>query len=103
MLCPYEVYYNGVDKFRRKMYLAYAFPEFVKLIAIILQTWDREASLLFFIGILVHSLQYTSLVSICHQYSRDMLLIFVCGALVRLGCRVLMSSIHQVLALGILL
>ena len=103
ILCPPEVYYHGIDKFRRKMYLAHAFPELVKIVAIILQTWDKEASLLFFIGVLVHSLQFTSLVSICHQYSRDMLLIFVCGTLARLGCRILISSIHQVIALGILL
>ena len=43
------------------IYLAIAFPEMLKIIAILLHAFDSESSLLFLFGLLIISIQFTSL------------------------------------------
>ena len=92
---------NTQKQFKRKLYVAIAFPEIFKVAAVLLHIFDTEPTLYFFIGLLIISIQLTSLQSIISMPSRRLTLIVISAVFVRLLVRCSFHRLSDVWKLGV--
>ena len=90
----------GGAKFERKIYVALAFPEIFKVAAILLQIFDDEPTLLLLIGLLIISIQLTSLESVTSIPPHKLNTIIFAAALLRFLVRCLFHNMQNVWLLG---
>ena len=91
---------NGGAKFERKIYVALAFPEIFKVAAVLLQIFDDEPTLLLLIGLLIISIQLTSLESVTSISPHKLNTIIFVAALLRFLVRCLFHNRQNVWLLG---
>ena len=91
---------NGGAKFERKIYVALAFPEIFKVAAVLLQIFDDEPTLLLLIGLLIISIQLTSLESVTSISPHKLNTIIFVAALLRFLVRCLFHKRQNVWLLG---
>ena len=91
----------GQKKFKRKIYVALAFPEIFKVAAVLLQIFDNEPTLLFLIGLLILSIQQTSLGSVTSILTPKLNVIIFIAVLLRLLVRSCFHRIFDVWLLGV--
>lgn len=87
-------------KFKRKVYLALAFPEIFKVAAVLLQIFDNEPTLLFLIGLLIVSIQQISLESVTSISTHKLNLIIFVAVFLRFTIRSLFHHITDIWLLG---
>lgn len=92
---------NGHSKFKRKIYVALAFPEIFKVAAVLLQIFDNEPTLLLLIGLLIISIQQTSLESVTSIPLHKLNMIIFFAALLRFFVRCLFHRFADVWLLGV--
>jgi sensor histidine kinase regulating citrate/malate metabolism len=92
---------NGPAKFKRKVYVALAFPEIFKVAAVLLQIFDNEPTLLLLIGLLILSMQQTSLESVTSTTTSKLNGIIVVAVLLRFVVRCFLHRFYDVWLLGL--
>ena len=92
---------SGQTKFKRKVYVALAFPEIFKVAAVLLQIFDNEPSLLLLIGLLIISIQQTSLESVTSISTPKLNMIIFVAVSLRLLVRCFFYRFYDVWLLGI--
>jgi hypothetical protein len=76
--------------------IALLFPELGKISAFLLQTWDNEPMLLFFIGIMVLSIQMSALrVMLPHEKPTFIIIAFCCAFSVRQLIRITAKPLYD--------
>jgi len=90
-------------KFHRLLYVSIALPELLKVCASVLQIFDNGSTILFIIGLLLISIQYTSFQSIMNIPNQKGLIILLCGTMFRILCRLQCHTISDVKLLGFIL
>lgn len=90
-------------KFHRLLYVSVALPELLKLCASLLQIFDNGSTILLIIGLLLISIQYTSLQSIINMPIQKGLIILVCATVLRILCRLQCHTLSDVELLGYIL
>ena len=92
---------NGQTKFKRKVYLALAFPEIFKVAAVLLQIFDNEPTLLVLIGLLIISIQQISLESVTSISTHKLNMIIFASVGLRLLVRCFFHRFFDVWLLGV--
>jgi len=104
----YRFYEGGQSKFMRKLYFAVTFPEYLKLLAIFLQFFESELPqqrmmMMLCFGMLLASIQLTSLQSLLNQTSSRIILSVLLGSCVRLVIKLALFNISDASMLGLLM
>lgn len=92
---------NGQTKFKRKVYVALAFPEIFKVAAVLLQIFDDEPTLLLLIGLLITSIQHTSLESVTSISTSKLNTIMLLAVFLRFFVRCVFHRLHDAWLLGV--
>lgn len=92
---------NGKTKFKRKVYVALAFPEIFKVAAVLLQIFDDEPTLLLLIGLLIISIQQISLDSVTSISTHKLNTIIFFAVTLRFLVRCFFHRLSDVWLLGI--
>jgi hypothetical protein len=92
---------NGQTKFKRKVYVALAFPEIFKVAAVLLQIFDDEPTLLLLIGLLITSIQHTSLESVTSISTSKLNTIMLFAVFLRFFVRCIFHRLHDAWLLGV--
>ncbi len=95
--------FSRQNKLRYKIYLYLALPELLKLLLVVLQIFDSEASLLILVGLLLLSVQHTALESLLGTASQRHLVLGGCVAvLVRVAVKRCFYSTYDVYLSGVI-
>jgi hypothetical protein len=92
---------DGRNRFKRKIYVAVAFPEIFKIAAVLLQIFDNEPTLLLMVGLLIISIQQTSLQSVTNLPLYRLNYIILSAVGVRFLMRVLFHKLSDVWMMGL--
>lgn len=92
---------DGRNRFKRKIYVAVAFPEIFKVAAILLQIFDNEPTLLLMVGLLIISIQQTSLQSVTNLPLYRLNYIILSAVAVRFFMRNLFHRFSDVWLMGL--
>jgi hypothetical protein len=89
------------NKFKRKVYVALAFPEIFKFAAVLLQIFDTDPKLLLLIGLLIVSIQHKSLQSVVNLPIVRLNLVIVAAVLLRFLVRCIFHRLSDIWLLGL--
>lgn len=89
------------NKFKRKVYVALAFPEIFKFAAVLLQIFDTDPKLLLLIGLLIISIQHKSLQSVVNLSIVRLNLVIVAAVLLRFLVRCIFHRLSDIWLLGL--
>ena len=89
--------------FNKRLYHALAYPELGKAFVAFLQVWDPEQVMPLLYGILMLSVQHTSLGCVSADKANSVFKAFAAAIILRFLCRLYFHSLFYTLALGIIL
>ena len=92
---------RSTNKFKRKVYVAMAFPETFKFAAVLLQIFDTDPKLLLLIGLLIVSIQHKSLQSIVNLPVVRLNVIIVSAVLLRFLVRCAFHRLTDIWLMGV--
>lgn len=90
-------------KYYRRLYFALAFPEYFKMIAILLQVFDSEPKLLMLFGVLLLSIQCRSVQNFTHKPFHRIFPVICISMTLKLMVKAMWFDFNSILIQGVIL